>query len=39
MVIDTMVFAYSLLKVEGKCEEAIQILAQSDIIIVPDSLR
>ena len=38
MIIDTMVFAYSLLKVEGKCEEATQILAQSDIIIVPDSL-
>jgi len=39
MIIDTMVFAYSLLKVEGKCEETTEILAQSDIIIVPDSLR
>jgi predicted nucleic acid-binding protein len=39
MIIDTMVFAYSLLKVEGKCEEATQALAQSNIIVVPDSLR
>jgi hypothetical protein len=39
MIIDTMVFAYSLLKVEGKWEEATQVLAQADIIIVPDSLR
>lgn len=39
MIIDTMVFAYSLLNVEGKCEEATQILAKADVIIVPDSLR
>ena len=39
MIIDTMIFAYALLKVEGKCEESILILEQANRIVVPDSLR
>lgn len=39
MVIDTMVFAYALLKVDGKCEESAQILAEANTLIVPDSFR
>lgn len=39
MIIDTMVFAYALLKVEDKAEEATQVLQQADGIIVPDSVR
>jgi predicted nucleic acid-binding protein len=38
MVIDTMVFAYALLRVEGKYEQAIAALESVDQIIVPDSL-
>ncbi|QYX31381.1 type II toxin-antitoxin system VapC family toxin [Sphaerospermopsis torques-reginae] len=38
MVIDTMVFAYALLRVEGKYEQAIATLESVDQIIVPDSL-
>ena len=38
MVIDTMVFAYALLKVEDYYEQALEILAETDLIIVPDSL-
>jgi hypothetical protein len=34
-----MIFAYALLNVDGKCDEATRILAQADTIIVPDSLR
>ena len=34
-----MVFAYALLKVEGKKEEATAILEQADYIVVPDSFR
>lgn len=39
MVIDTMVFVYALLNVDGKCDEATRILAQANTIIVPDSFR
>lgn len=38
MVIDTMVFAYALLRVEGKYEQAIAALEAAEQIIVPDSL-
>lgn len=38
MVIDTMVFAYALLHVEGKYEQAIAALETTEEIIVPDSL-
>ena len=38
MVIDTMVFAYALLKVEDYYEQALEVLAETDLIIVPDSL-
>lgn len=38
MVIDTMVFAYALLRVEGKYEQAIAALSTAKQIIVPDSL-
>ncbi|GCL39058.1 type II toxin-antitoxin system VapC family toxin [Sphaerospermopsis sp. FACHB-1094] len=38
MVIDTMVFAYALLRVEDKYEQAIAALESVDQIIVPDSL-
>jgi len=39
MVIDTMVFAYALLGVEGFREQASEALASADLIEVPDSLR
>ena len=39
MVVDTMVFAYALLGVEGFCEDATAILEQADTISVPDSFR
>lgn len=38
MVIDTMVFAYALLRVEDKHEQAIAALETAEQIIVPDSL-
>lgn len=38
MVIDTMVFAYALLHVQGKYDQAIATLASTDRIVVPDSL-
>lgn len=38
MVIDTMVFAYALLRVEDKHEQAIAALEGAGQIIVPDSL-
>ncbi len=38
MVIDTMVFAYALLRVEDKYEQAIAALETAEQIIVPDSL-
>ena len=38
MVIDTMVFAYALLHVQGKYDQAIAALASTDRIVVPDSL-
>lgn len=38
MVIDTMVFAYALLRVENYCEQAIAALETAEQIIVPDSL-
>jgi predicted nucleic acid-binding protein len=38
MVIDTMVFAYALLHVEDKYEQAIAALETVDQIVVPDSL-
>lgn len=38
MVIDTMVFAYALLQVENKYDQAIAALESADQIIVPDSL-
>lgn len=38
MVIDTMVFAYALLKVEGKYEQAIAAIEAVEEIIVPDSM-
>ena len=38
MVIDTMVFAYALLKVEDYYEQALEVLEETDLIIVPDSL-
>lgn len=38
MVIDTMVFAYALLRVEAKREQAIAALETAAQIIVPDSL-
>ncbi len=38
MIIDTMVFAYALLHVEGKYDQAIAALASTDQIVVPDSL-
>ena len=38
MVIDTMVFAYALLKVEDKYEQALSVLESTEQIIVPDSL-
>jgi predicted nucleic acid-binding protein len=37
MVIDTMVFAYALLQVEGKYEQSIAALESASQIIVPDS--
>ena len=39
MVIDTMVFAYALLKVEGFHEEALSVLGKASEILVPDSFR
>jgi predicted nucleic acid-binding protein len=38
MVIDTMVFAYALLRVEDKHEQALAALEEAGQIIVPDSL-
>lgn len=38
MVIDTMVFAYALLKVEGQYDQAIAALETAEQIVVPDSL-
>lgn len=38
MVIDTMVFAYALLRVEDKHEQATRSLEEAGQIIVPDSL-
>ncbi|BAU15980.1 PilT domain-containing protein (plasmid) [Leptolyngbya sp. NIES-3755] len=38
MVIDTMVFAYALLRVENQYEQAISALETAEQIIVPDSL-
>lgn len=38
MVIDTMVFAYALLHVEGKYEQAIAAIETAEQIIVPDSM-
>lgn len=38
MVIDTMVFAYALLRVENQYEQAIAALETAEQIIVPDSL-
>ncbi|MBD2437876.1 type II toxin-antitoxin system VapC family toxin [Nostoc sp. FACHB-110] len=38
MVIDTMVFAYALLRVEDRYEQAIAALETVDQIVVPDSL-
>jgi len=38
MVIDTMVFAYALLHVEGQYEQAIAAIETAEQIIVPDSL-
>ncbi|MBD2493848.1 type II toxin-antitoxin system VapC family toxin [Nostoc sp. FACHB-280] len=38
MVIDTMVFAYALLRVENRYEQAIAALETVDQIVVPDSL-
>lgn len=38
MVIDTMVFAYALLRVEDQHEQAIAALETAEQIIVPDSL-
>jgi predicted nucleic acid-binding protein len=38
MVIDTMVFAYALLNVEDRFEQAIAVLENVDQIVVPDSL-
>jgi predicted nucleic acid-binding protein len=38
MVIDTMVFAYALLKVEDYYEQALSVLESTEQIIVPDSL-
>jgi predicted nucleic acid-binding protein len=37
-VIDTMVFAYALLRVENQHEQAISALETAEQIIVPDSL-
>ena len=39
MVVDTMVFAYALLGVEGFRQDATAILEQADTISVPDSFR
>jgi len=39
MIIDTMVFAYALLRVEGFSEQALEVLATADLIEVPDSFR
>ena len=39
MVVDTMVFAYALLGVEGFRHDATAILEQVDSISVPDSFR
>lgn len=38
MIVDTMVFAYGLLNVEGKYEQAIAALESASQIVVPDSL-
>lgn len=38
MIVDTMVFAYALLHVEEKYEQAIAVLESTDQIVVPDSL-
>ncbi len=38
MIIDTMVFAYALLHVEGKSEQALSALSSAPQIVVPDSL-
>jgi len=39
MVIDTMVFAYALLGVEGFCQSALKALDSVDLVEVPDSFR
>ena len=38
MIIDTMVFAYALLRVEGKYEQALNALDSTTQFVVPDSL-
>lgn len=38
MVVDTMVFAYALLQVEGHYQQAIAALETAEQVIVPDSL-
>jgi predicted nucleic acid-binding protein len=38
MIVDTMVFAYALLHVEGKYDQAIAVLTSTDQIVAPDSL-
>ncbi len=39
MIIDTMVFAYALLGVEGFREQALKALESADLVEIPDSLR
>ncbi|MGB3294510.1 MAG: type II toxin-antitoxin system VapC family toxin [Phormidesmis sp.] len=39
MIVDTMVFAYALLRVENNYEESALILEQARSILVPDSFR
>ena len=39
MVIDTVVFAYALLGVQGFCDESLEVLERVNEIWVPDSLR
>lgn len=39
MIIDTMVFTYALLGVEGFREQALKALESADLVEIPDSLR
>ena len=39
MIIDTMMFAYTLFKEKDKYEESLAVLEKADEIIVPDSFR